>query len=71
MTSLPLAPHLVDERVAAAALGMSLEWIRKDRRGARIVPFYKIGSACRYSLDRCYAALAQLEHGGPKAGAAS
>ncbi len=57
----------VDERACAAALGMSVAWLRKDRQTKRLLPFAKLGSAVRYDLDRCRQALMALEQGGPKA----
>jgi hypothetical protein len=59
------APIAVDEHVAAKALGLSVFFLRKDRQTNRRIPFYKIGSACRYNLDRCREALAAMEQGGP------
>ena len=60
-------PIAVDERACAAALGMSVAWLRKDRRGARLLPHFQIGTSVRYSLDRCREALKTVEVGGPKA----
>jgi hypothetical protein len=57
----------VDEHACAAAIGMSVAWLRKDRRTARQVPFYRLGSSVRYNLDRVKAALAATEEGGPAA----
>lgn len=61
------APQLgFDEYAIARALGVSVHTLRKDRTGARRIPFYKIGSTVRYNLDRVREALAELEVGGPK-----
>ena len=60
----------VDEHEAAAALGLSVHTLRKDRQHDRRIPYYKIGSAVRYDLGRVREALAALEHGGPKPPAA-
>lgn len=57
----------VDEYAAAAAINKSVGWMRKDRLGARIIPFYKIGGSVRYNLDRIREALAAVEEGGPAA----
>lgn len=55
----------VDEHACAEAIGMSVAWLRKDRRTARIVPFYRLGSSIRYDLERVHAALvARAEEGG-------
>lgn len=56
---------LVDEHKCAEWLGLSVATLRKDRREARRIPFYKIGSAVRYDLDRVREALAALEVGRP------
>ncbi len=53
------------EHEAAAYLGLSVHTLRKDRTGARRIPFYRIGSAIRYDLDRLDAALTNFECGGP------
>jgi hypothetical protein len=61
----PAAPPIgVDEFAMAQALDVSVAWLRKDRRSARIVPFYKIGKHCRYNLERVREALAAVECGG-------
>jgi hypothetical protein len=54
----------VDETIAAKALGVSVRWLQKDRIGRRIVPFYKMGGAVRYNLDRVREALSAVERGG-------
>lgn len=54
----------VDEKALAPAIGMSLAWIRKDRRTNRIIPFFKIGKSVRYDLGRVSEALARREEGG-------
>ena len=55
---------LVDERACAAALGMSLGWVRKDRQGQRVLPFVKLGGSVRYDLHRVRQAIAAAEVGG-------
>lgn len=60
-------PLVVDEYVAAAALGLSVHTLRKDRQHDRRIPFVKIGGAIRYNLDRVRAALDAFECGGPAA----
>jgi hypothetical protein len=57
----------VDEHEAAAALGLSVHTLRKDRVNKRRIPFYKVGGRVLYNLDRMRAALAALECGGPPA----
>ncbi len=56
----------VTEYVVAEELGISVHTLRKDRTKARRLPFFKIGSAVRYNLDRVRQALAELEVGGPR-----
>lgn len=56
-----------DEHEAAQYLALSVHTLRKDRCGARRIPFYRIGSAIRYDFDRIDAALAEFEQGGPAA----
>jgi len=57
-------PLAVDEKAIAEAIGMSLPWVRKDRRTKRILPFYRIGKSIRYDLGRVREALALREEGG-------
>lgn len=65
-TPVPAAiePIAVDEHSCAAAIGMSVAWLRKDRRGARLVPFYRLGGSVRYNLARVRNALEAVEEGG-------
>jgi len=48
----------------AESIGMSVEFLRKDRSGKRLIPFYRIGSAIRYNPARVTEALVSLEVGG-------
>lgn len=64
MTPTTSTPIAVDEHTTAAAIGMSVHWLRKDRRGKRLVPFFRMGGAIRYDLQRVREALARLEEGG-------
>jgi hypothetical protein len=57
----------VDEHAAAAALGVSVFWLQKDRCGKRIIPFYKLGGSVRYNLTRVQEALKAVEFGGQSA----
>jgi hypothetical protein len=54
----------VDEVEAARAIGMSIHFLRKDRRTKRIIPFFKIGDCVRYDLARVREALIAAEEGG-------
>lgn len=56
--------RIVDEHKAAAYVGFSVHTLRKDRREAMRLPFFRIGTAIRYDLDRIDAALEPLEVGG-------
>lgn len=40
----------VDDKTIAAALGMSVAWVRKDRTTNRTVPFFRLGTAIRYDV---------------------
>lgn len=54
----------VSEYVVAEELGISVHTLRKDRTKHRRLPFFKIGSAVRYNLERVREALRDLELGG-------
>ena len=54
----------VTEHVIAEELGISVHTLRKDRVKHRRLPFFKIGSAVRYNLDRVREVLRELEIGG-------
>lgn len=54
----------VSEFDIAKCIGMSVEFLRKDRSGKRLIPFYRIGASIRYNPDRVVQALATLEEGG-------
>lgn len=59
--------EILSEQACAALLGLSIHWLRKDRTGRRIVPFYRIGGTIRYNRSRVLEALAATEEGGLKA----
>ena len=63
-TTAPTARIGVGEHEVAAALGLSVHTLRKDRTAGRRIPFYKIGGSVRYNLDRVREALGALEVGG-------
>jgi hypothetical protein len=56
----------VDETQLAKAIGMSVHFLRKDRREKRQIPFYRVGGSIRYNLDRVRHALAACEEGGAR-----
>jgi hypothetical protein len=57
-------PIAVGEAEAAKAIGISVFFLRKDRRNKRLIPFIRLGDRCLYDLNRVRAALLQLEEGG-------
>jgi hypothetical protein len=59
---------LVDENEAAAMLGVSVSFMRKDRRTKRLIPFVKLGVRVLYSPERVQRALHALEEGGQRSG---
>lgn len=64
----PQVPTIaVDEHAIAKALHVSVGWVRKDRYGRRILPFYRLGGHIRYNPDHCVAAIAAVEEGGDQA----
>lgn len=64
--------QLVDQKVAARHLGVSLSFLERDRRTAKTLPFIKLPGArsVRYDLERVREALRVHEQGGLSAGAA-
>ena len=58
---------LVDDHAVAAALGISVHSVRKDRLKDARIPFVRINGTVRYHLPRVFEALAEYEVGGPKA----
>ena len=59
-----MTPVLVNEHACAEAIGMSVFFLRKDRRTKRCVPFVRLGTSVRYNLERVREALAAQEEGG-------
>ena len=41
-------PEVVNEHVAAEIIGVSVKWLRNNRRSPAAPPFCKIGSRIRY-----------------------
>ena len=58
------SPIAIDETRLAEALGMSVHFLRKDRRTKRLIPFYRLGGSIRYNLNSVTHALAACEEGG-------
>ena len=60
----PLPAIAITEHQVASCIGMSVHWVRKDRRGKRLLPFYKLGDSVRYDPERVRQALHGIEEGG-------
>ena len=54
----------IGEKEASAAIGVSVFFLRKDRRTKRLIPFYRIGDRILYDIQRVRSALLDLEEGG-------
>ncbi len=63
----PLPPFAITEHQVAACIGMSVHWVRKDRRTKRLLPYFKLGGSVRYDLERVRQSLRGLEEGGTDA----
>lgn len=59
-----LRPALVTEREIAPLLGVSVNFLQKDRRNARAIPFIKLGDRCLYDPDAVLAAVRARTIGG-------
>jgi hypothetical protein len=58
------ARRLVNERVCADEMGLTVGWLRRDRTGKQLVPFYRLSrKTVRYDLVHVRDALDKLEHG--------
>jgi len=55
---------IVDDKAIAEVIGMSLPWVRKDRRTKRILPFFRLGGRVRYDVPTVRAALLARSEGG-------
>jgi hypothetical protein len=63
-TNIEVARIAIGENDCAQAIGMSVPWLRKDRRTKRLIPYYRIGNRILYDLSRVKEALLHLEEGG-------
>jgi len=54
----------LNDKQIAENLGMSVAWVRKDRRTKRSIPFFRIGDCIRYDWDRVRQSLLAREEGG-------
>jgi hypothetical protein len=67
MTLLNPNNPLVTDVEIAKALGMSVDWVRKDRMTKRLLPYFKTPSgSVRYSLEQVSEAMLQWQIGGYK-----
>jgi hypothetical protein len=55
---------IVDDKTIADLLGMSLPWVRKDRRTKRLLPFFRLGGRVRYDVPTVRKALLARTEGG-------
>jgi hypothetical protein len=55
---------IVDEKTIAEIIGMSLPWVRKDRRTKRLLPFFRLGDRIRYDVPTVRKALLARTEGG-------
>lgn len=55
---------IVDDRTIAELIGMSLPWVRKDRRTKRLLPFFRLGGRVRYDVPTVRKALLSRSEGG-------
>lgn len=67
-TVLPEA-FAVDDNTIARALGCSVAYVRKDRRTAKVIPFFRMGGLIRYDIDVVRAKMNASSEGGPKGAA--
>jgi hypothetical protein len=58
--------RLATEREVKKRLPVSLSWLQKDRRGAQIIPFIRLGDRVLYDLDAVDAAVRNLTIGGTR-----
>jgi hypothetical protein len=48
----------------APAIGLSVSFLRKDRRSRQLIPYHRVGDACLYRLDEVLAAIESMRVGG-------
>ena len=56
----------VDDEELAGLIGVSIHFLRKDRRSARRIPFVRLGDRILYDVDRVKHAMLEFEEGGPE-----
>jgi hypothetical protein len=57
-------PHFVSEKVIAPLLSVSIQFLQKDRRTAKTIPFVKLGDRCLYEPEAVLAAVRARTVGG-------
>ena len=65
ITTATSARLFVDEEELAGLIGVSIHFLRKDRRSARRIPFVRLGDRILYDVERVKYAMLELEQGGP------
>jgi hypothetical protein len=55
---------IVDDKTIADLVGMSLAWVRRDRREKRLLPFFRLGGRVRYDVPTVRQALLARTEGG-------
>ena len=56
-------PLAVDEHEIARLLGISVISVRRDRYGARSIPFFRVGRAIRYNPEAVLSAFLARQEG--------
>jgi hypothetical protein len=64
-TSSASARLFVDDEELAGLIGVSIHFLRKDRRTARRIPVVRLGDRILYDVERVKHAMLELEEGGP------
>ena len=59
-----IPPVTLSTQELAKALGIRSEFLKRDRRRARVIPFYRLGDRIHYDLVRVREVLISLEQGG-------
>jgi hypothetical protein len=60
--------RLVKDKVLAPMIGVSVSWLQKDRIGAKLIPFVRLGDLCLYDVDDAFAAIKARSVGGANGG---
>jgi hypothetical protein len=57
-------PRLVKDKAMASLIGVSVSWLQKDRVGAQIIPFVRLGDLCLYDPAAAFDAIKARQVGG-------